>query len=143
MERQRRQRSEDWARECSDNGSQQQDRATCDPVGSPSRRSIATIPDYIRHVQHVRRQARRLDCSHHGEVMKKFQFSKHRNSETLIMILQTNNTEYDFRYINILNLLQPYIYTYIYSGCHRNGNSQIVPFLIFSEIPSVKNSQNA
>jgi hypothetical protein len=32
---------------------------------------------------------------------------------------------------------------YIYSGCHRNRKSQIVPFLIFSEIPSVKNSQNA
>ena len=31
-----------------------------------------------------------------------------RHSETLKMILQTNNTEYDFRYINILNLLQPY-----------------------------------
>ena len=33
-----------------------------------------------------------------------------RHSETLKMILQTYNTEYDFRYINISNLLQPYIY---------------------------------
>ena len=41
------------------------------------------------------------------------------------------------------NIITGHIYIYIYSGCHRNRNSQIVPFLIFSEIPSVKNSQNA
>ena len=108
MERQHRQRSEDWARECSDNGSQQQDRATSDPVGSPSRWSIATITYVICRMCGGRRAAC-IAATTASKVMKKFQFSKHRHSETLIMILQTNNTEYDFRYINISNLLQPYI----------------------------------
>ena len=40
---------------------------------------------------------------------KNFNFSKDRQSETLKMIFYTNNTDYDFRYINISNLLQPYI----------------------------------
>jgi hypothetical protein len=42
-------------------------------------------------------------CGHEN-----FNFSKDRHSETLKMIFYTNNTDYDFRYINISNLLQPY-----------------------------------
>ena len=44
-------------------------------------------------------------------VIKNFNFSKDRldrHSENLKMIFHTNNTDYDFRYINISNLLQPY-----------------------------------
>ena len=42
-------------------------------------------------------------------VIKKFNFSEDRHSDNLKMIFHTNNTDYDFRYINISNLLQPYI----------------------------------
>ena len=41
-------------------------------------------------------------------VIKNFNFSKNRHSENLKKIFHTNNTDYDFRYINISNLLQPY-----------------------------------
>jgi hypothetical protein len=49
-------------------------------------------------------------------VMKHFNFSKDRHSENLKMIFHINNTDYDFRYINISNLLQPYIAAVIEIG---------------------------
>ena len=51
-------------------------------------------------------------CGHEN-----FNFSKDRHSETLKMIFHTNNTDYDFRYINISNLLQPYIPVLLKAVC--------------------------
>jgi hypothetical protein len=80
----------------------------------------------------VRRRARRTCgiatphttsccCGHEN-----FNFSKDRHSETLNMIFYTNNTDYDFRYINISNLLQPYIHAGLALSLKVKQNEQLV-----------------